>query len=369
MVGVLSLASPRAILVGWFLHGRDSPESVGGDDSRWPEPVRGPSRSSPHSAVVARPQETTRRTALVGRSPDDCDPGVSQSAQRWIPRNEQVRSSILLSGSTARLPVNTGGPARSVPGLGASRPRSALDDAQPGCVRRSLIASGPSQIGPARLACPIAQTDLRPLRSLVEGCRSDIRAVLRSTAAVGSRSSDRLLVAKKHLAATSTSWSSSSRGVHCSTWCGSRRNSRPCSVAVWTWCRSVACWTATMTCVGTRSGCEPERRQAPRRHSRHVRQGGVARRAGSTHDRSDELLWLALERAIEITGEAATRVSDETKASFPAVAWKELSAVRVVLAHGYHRVDLDLLWGIAADDLPQVAAELGPPSGVEDDRR
>ena len=84
---------------------------------------------------------------------------------------------------------------------------------------------------------------------------------------------------------------------------------------------------------------------------------------------ADELLWLALERAIEVAGEAATRVSDETKASFPAVAWKELSAVRVVLAHAYHRVDLDLLWGIAADDLPQVAAELGPPSGIEDDRR
>ena len=35
-------------------------------------------------------------------------------------------------------------------------------------------------------------------------------------------------------------------------------------------------------------------------------------------------------------------------------------AVRVILAHAYHRVDLDLLWGIAADDLPVVADALGP---------
>jgi len=84
---------------------------------------------------------------------------------------------------------------------------------------------------------------------------------------------------------------------------------------------------------------------------------------------ADELLWLALERAIEIAGEAATQVSAATRATLPEVAWKELSAVRVVLAHAYHRVDLDLLWGIAADDLPTVAAALGPSSGTDDDSR
>ena len=84
---------------------------------------------------------------------------------------------------------------------------------------------------------------------------------------------------------------------------------------------------------------------------------------------ADELLWLALERAIEIAGEAATQVGDETRARFPGVAWKELSAVRVVLAHAYHRVDLDQLWEIAVDDLPGVAEALGLPSEGENDRR
>lgn len=83
---------------------------------------------------------------------------------------------------------------------------------------------------------------------------------------------------------------------------------------------------------------------------------------GRTEIEQDELLWLALERAVEVAGEAATRVSKETRASYPDVAWKELGAVRVMLAHAYHRVDLDLLWGIASDDLPLVAATLGPPS-------
>lgn len=83
---------------------------------------------------------------------------------------------------------------------------------------------------------------------------------------------------------------------------------------------------------------------------------------------ADELPWLALERAIEIAGEAATQISDETKAEFSGVAWTELSAVRIVLAHAYHRVDLDQLWGIAVEDLPVVAEALGPSSVAGDDK-
>jgi uncharacterized protein with HEPN domain len=83
---------------------------------------------------------------------------------------------------------------------------------------------------------------------------------------------------------------------------------------------------------------------------------------------ADEVLWLALERAIEIAGEAATQVSGETRARFPGVAWKELAAVRVLLAHAYHRVDLDQLWGIAANDLPTVAQALGPSPAEGYDR-
>lgn len=75
---------------------------------------------------------------------------------------------------------------------------------------------------------------------------------------------------------------------------------------------------------------------------------------------ADEVLWLALERAIEIAGEAATQLSGEARSRYPGVAWRELIGVRVVLAHAYHRIDLDQLWGIAAADLPGVAKVLGP---------
>jgi len=81
---------------------------------------------------------------------------------------------------------------------------------------------------------------------------------------------------------------------------------------------------------------------------------------------ADEALWLALERAIEVAGEAATQLSEGTRAEYPTVEWRELMAVRVILAHAYHRVDVDLLWGIARRDLPRLCDTLGPLGGRGD---
>ena len=85
----------------------------------------------------------------------------------------------------------------------------------------------------------------------------------------------------------------------------------------------------------------------------------VAARDRAAFD-GDQLLRLALERALEIAGEAATQLSDETRNQYPTVAWRELVAVRVLLAHAYHRADPDQLWSIAVNDLPTVARALGP---------
>lgn len=90
----------------------------------------------------------------------------------------------------------------------------------------------------------------------------------------------------------------------------------------------------------------------------------VAARGRSAFD-GDELLRLALERALEIAGEAATQLSDAARANYSNVAWRELMAVRVLLAHAYHRADPDQLWSIAINDLPVVALALGSNLGEE----
>jgi len=73
---------------------------------------------------------------------------------------------------------------------------------------------------------------------------------------------------------------------------------------------------------------------------------------------SDEMLRLALTKLIEIVGEAAKQVSDETRARFPRVAWADASRMRDRLVHHYFDLDLDVLWATASEDLPNLVAGL-----------
>lgn len=74
----------------------------------------------------------------------------------------------------------------------------------------------------------------------------------------------------------------------------------------------------------------------------------------------DPVLWLALERAVERAGEAATNLSAATRAQYSDVGWSGLIETRIIYAHRYHRIDRDLLWSTADRDLAAVLEALGP---------
>jgi uncharacterized protein with HEPN domain len=40
------------------------------------------------------------------------------------------------------------------------------------------------------------------------------------------------------------------------------------------------------------------------------------------------------------------------------VAWRDVGALRILLAHHYHRVDVDQVWQIAAVAVPDLARQL-----------
>ena len=67
---------------------------------------------------------------------------------------------------------------------------------------------------------------------------------------------------------------------------------------------------------------------------------------------SDPVLAAALERFIEIIGEAASRLSDQTRSRLPGVPWLEIIGMRNRLVHGYAAVDRNILWEVVASDLP-----------------
>lgn len=72
----------------------------------------------------------------------------------------------------------------------------------------------------------------------------------------------------------------------------------------------------------------------------------------------DRVRMLALERCMELIGEAVRRVSDAFRKKHSQVPWKEMIGLRNILAHDYGRIDHDKLYATAVKDIPQLIAAL-----------
>jgi uncharacterized protein with HEPN domain len=59
---------------------------------------------------------------------------------------------------------------------------------------------------------------------------------------------------------------------------------------------------------------------------------------------TDTLLQDAVNRRIEIVGEAANRVSNPTREIIPELNWRQIVGMRNIIIHQYDAVNLDLVW-------------------------
>jgi len=66
----------------------------------------------------------------------------------------------------------------------------------------------------------------------------------------------------------------------------------------------------------------------------------------------------AVMRNIEILGEAAKLLSDETKEKYPNIPWKDVARTRDNLIHDYFGVNIDIVWDIARNEIPSLSAQL-----------
>jgi uncharacterized protein with HEPN domain len=61
-------------------------------------------------------------------------------------------------------------------------------------------------------------------------------------------------------------------------------------------------------------------------------------------------------RNFEIIGEATKRLSPEIRAAYPDVLWQQIAGFRDVLIHDYLKVNLNRIWGVIEQNLPQLKA-------------
>ena len=72
----------------------------------------------------------------------------------------------------------------------------------------------------------------------------------------------------------------------------------------------------------------------------------------------DRVRVRAVERLSEIIGEAARRVSESCRKTYPHIRWREIIGQRNILAHEYGRIDHELLYRTVRDDVPLLIERL-----------
>lgn len=73
---------------------------------------------------------------------------------------------------------------------------------------------------------------------------------------------------------------------------------------------------------------------------------------------SDVVLAAALERFIEVVGEAASKVSASTKEGASDIPWQNVIDLRNELFYGDTSVDNDIVWNVASNDLREMISTL-----------
>ena len=92
-------------------------------------------------------------------------------------------------------------------------------------------------------------------------------------------------------------------------------------------------------------------------HAARAVQGFVAGKTFEQYEH-DLLFRSAVERQVEIIGEAARGISGEFQSAHPQIPWRAIMAQRHRLAHAYGEIDDRLIWTVATVHVPALIGQL-----------
>jgi Uncharacterized conserved protein len=80
--------------------------------------------------------------------------------------------------------------------------------------------------------------------------------------------------------------------------------------------------------------------------------------AGKQVFEGDELIQTWVVHHLQILGEAARGVSEESQANYPQIPWGKIIGFRNILVHHYFAVNTDEIWAVVQINLPPLKREL-----------
>jgi len=72
----------------------------------------------------------------------------------------------------------------------------------------------------------------------------------------------------------------------------------------------------------------------------------------------DDYFAHAVRSAIEVIGEASKNVPDSIKKQHQNIPWRDMTALRDKIIHGYFRIDYSIIWSVITDDLPEIEPKI-----------
>lgn len=73
---------------------------------------------------------------------------------------------------------------------------------------------------------------------------------------------------------------------------------------------------------------------------------------------SNRMAQLAILKAIEIVGEAASQISSDLRNEHPEIPWSGIVGMRNRLVHGYFDINLERVWQTVQRDIPGLVSQL-----------
>ncbi len=84
---------------------------------------------------------------------------------------------------------------------------------------------------------------------------------------------------------------------------------------------------------------------------------------------NDRMRLSAIKYEIQTIGEAASKIPSNVRAGYPRIPWNDIIGMRNRLVHDYGRINLDILWEILNQDIPNDQALIADMLEAENKRR